>query len=119
MIAYCFHSVDGFSKVGSYTGNGSSDGTFVYTGFRPAWVMVKRTDGIGNWIVMDSERDTYNVTDALLSANESAAESVDDKFDFLSNGFKNRDTGSWNNASGGSYIYIAFAENPFKYSNAR
>ena len=119
MIAYCFHSVDGFSKVGSYTGNGSSDGTFVYTGFRPAWVMVKRTDGIGNWIVMDSERDTYNVTDALLSANESAAESVDDKFDFLSNGFKNRDTGSWNNASGGSYIYIAFAETPQKFANAR
>jgi hypothetical protein len=119
MIAYCFHSVEGFSKVGSYTGNGSADGTFVYTGFRPAWVMVKRTDAANNWIINDNKRGTYNVEEDWLYANLSNAETQAIFADFTSNGFKLRNNASAVNASGGTYIYLAFAENPFKYANAR
>jgi len=122
-IAYCFHSVDGFSKLGSYTGNGSSDGPFVYTGFRPAFVMVKRTDGgTNNWVIYDKERDPYNYVDSRLFPNTSGSESgggASYSYDFLSNGFKVRSIGSEHNLDGGTYIYMAFAENPFKYSNAR
>ena len=122
VISYCFHSVEGFSKIGSYVGNGSTDGSFVYCGFRPAFVMIKRTDSTGNWFVYDSERDAYNQVEHILFPDSSSAETVNiSKLDFLSNGFKLRTTGAYLNASGGTYIFMAFAENggPFKYSNAR
>jgi hypothetical protein len=121
-IAYCFHSVEGYSKFGSYTGNLSTDGPFVYTGFRPAFVMVKRYDPTGgNWWINDSKRDPENADPHLylypnLPLEEGSSTSND--YDFLSNGFKLRNT-TVNNASGGTYIYMAFAENPFKYANAR
>jgi hypothetical protein len=121
-IAYCFHSVDQYSKVGSFVGNGSADGPFVYTGFRPSWLMVKKTDGAGvdGWTITDKERDPINVMDQRIQAQSSSAEAGDvDLVDFLSNGFKIRYNGQMNNQSGTTYIYMAFAENPFKYSNAR
>lgn len=119
-IAYCFHSVDGYSKVGSYTGNGSSDGTFVHTGFKPAYVMVKRTDSAGYWALSDSERSPFNVMDDALYANASNSESTPAQaIDYLSNGFKFRSTDSDSNSNSGTHIYIAFAEHPFKYSTAK
>ena len=119
-IAYCFHSVDGYSKINKYTGNGSSDGTFVYTGFRPAWVMVKRSDSAADWIVFDNKRDIDNEITKFLYPNLSNAEATGSGvMDFLSNGFKLRGSTANRNASGGTYIYLAFAEQPFKYSNAR
>jgi hypothetical protein len=119
-IAYCFHSVEGYSKIGSYTGNGSTDGTFVFTGFRPAFCMWKRTDTSGGmWQMMDTTRDTFNVMDLYLQANSSNDEADFDFVDFVSNGFKHRHNSTHNNASGGTYIYMAFAETPFKYANAR
>ena len=121
-IAYCFHSVDGFSKIGSYTGNGSADGPFVYTGFRPAFVMRKRTDSTSDWFIQDGIRSTYNQAQLNLYPNLSLQEinSSGNAIDILSNGFKMKGgSGDSSNASGGTYIYMAFAENPFKYSNAR
>jgi len=119
-IAYCFHSVDGYSKVGSYTGNGSTDGTFVYTGFRPAYVLWKRTDSAGSsWGIVDNKRDTYNPEEQLLYPDLSNAENTNDYCDFTANGFKVVGTSLFQNASGGTYIYIAFAETPFKFSNGR
>jgi hypothetical protein len=118
-VAYCFNSVEGYSKFGSYTGNGSTDGTFVYTGFRPAYVMVKRYTDVGNWQMFDSSRDLYNPEDGRLYANLSDSENDAASIDFVSNGFKLRATSGDNNSSGQSYIYMAFAENPFKYANAR
>jgi hypothetical protein len=123
-IAYCFHSVDGYSKVGSYTGNGSADGPYVHTGFRPAYVMVKRTDSIGSWCIVDTERPGYNGTpnstgNARLRADTTGVEDDKGRVDILSNGFKPRVTYAETNASGATYIFIAFAEQPFKYSNAR
>jgi hypothetical protein len=114
-IAYCFAEVKGYSKFGSYTGNGSADGTFVYTGFRPRYFMVKRTDAAGNdWILMDTARDPYNVATQELYANLSIAEgTAANNYDILSNGFKARRSNAAVNASGGTYIYMAFAENPF------
>ena len=122
-IAYCFHSVDGYSKVGTYTGNGeSSDGTFVYTGFRPAYVMIKSSSFADIWGIYDNERSTYNVVDDFLMAHGNHAEQTNDtnvKLDFLSNGFKARGNNDAVNKSTGTLVYIAFAETPFKYSNAR
>jgi len=118
-VNYLFTSIDGYSKVGSYTGNGSTDGSFVFTGFRPAWVMVKRTDSTGNWTVYDNERLGYNVDNEQLYPNLSNAEGTSTHLDLLSNGFKWRTSDASRNASGGTYIYLAFAENPFKYANAR
>ena len=119
-IAYCFHSVEGYSKVGSYTGNGSTDGTFVHCGFRPAYVMIKRTDAANNWIILDSIRDTFNDVEKQLLPNVADSEyTVPNTLDLTSNGFKLRDTNSSRNASGGTYIYLAFAESDFKHSNAR
>ena len=113
-VAYCFSEVPGYSKFGSYTGNGSADGTFVYTGFRPAWVMVKRTDVDNNWLIFDTERDVYNVAGLELFANLSNDENNNKpEFDMLSNGFKCRWTYAGSNASNGTYIYMAFAEKPF------
>jgi hypothetical protein len=114
IIAYCFAEKKGFSKFGSYTGNGSTDGTFVYTGFKPAFVMVKNTGAAENWIIFDNKRPGYNLTDALLKPNLSNAESTTGvKFDLLSNGFKARVSDAEGNSSGGNFIYMAFAENPF------
>jgi len=118
-VAYCFAAVAGYSAFGKYTGNGSTDGPFVYLGFRPRFVMVKRTDTTGNWIIWDSARDTYNATNLILFPNLSNAESTAENIDFLSNGFKLRVNSAGDNASGGTYIYAAFAENPFKLSLAR
>jgi len=113
LIAYCFAEKKGYSKFGSYTGNGNSDGTFVYTGFKPAFVMVKRTDTTGTWHINDTKRDTYNRMSHSLFPNLSDAESSTGWFvDYVSNGFKIRDSGNDVNASGGSYIYMAFAEEP-------
>jgi hypothetical protein len=121
-VAYCFAEVEGYSKFGSYTGNGSTDGPFVYCGFRPAWVMVKQTSASGeNWEMWDAERGSYNINTPLLYANLSNAETAGTaaRFDVLSNGFKARSTNAGVNASGATYIFMAFAEAPFKYSNAR
>ena len=124
-VAYCFAPVAGFSAFGSYTGNGSADGPFVYTGFRPRWVLVKRTDVAESWAIFDSARDTYNAEDKLLRAESSNAEAsmvtlVSNPFgDFLSNGFKIRNTSTIDNTSGGTYIYAAFAEVPYKFALGR
>jgi hypothetical protein len=115
MIAYCFAEKKGFSKFGSYTGNGSTDGVFCFTGMRPAWIMGKRTDSANNWYMFDSTRNTSNPTDKKLRADTSDAENVNSSktIDILSNGFKLRSSDEEFNASGGSYIFMAFAENPF------
>jgi len=118
-IAYCFAEKKGFSKFGSYVGNGNADGTFIYTGFKPAFVMVKRTDTTASWLMYDNKRDSFNVVDLALSANLTNAEDVtgSDESDFLSNGIKMRNTGNALNASGGTYIYMAFAESPLVGTN--
>jgi len=115
MIAYCFAEKKGFSKFGSYTGNGSTDGTFVYTGFKPAFLLMKRTDSISQWRMWDNKRDTFNVADQALLPNNSTAtqENSNQNVDLLSNGFKWRASYVDTNASGGTFIYMAFAENPF------
>ncbi len=120
-VAYCFAEVAGYSKFGSYTGNGSADGPFVYLGFRPRWVMIKRTDSTGNWQIIDTSRSPYNEAVATLYPNLSNAEDLTNtKLDALSNGFKIRGTPSTDfNTNGSTYIYAAFAENPFKNSLAR
>jgi hypothetical protein len=118
-VAYCFAPVAGYSAFGSYTGNGAADGPFVFTGFRPRYVMFKRTDSTGSWFIEDSARGTYNVMGPELYANDSAAEATVSRLDFLSNGFKMRAANAGDNASGGTYIYMAFAESPFKYSLGR
>jgi len=112
-VAYCFADVQGFSKMGSYVGNGNVDGTFVYTGFKPAFVMVKNTSVSQDWYMLDNKRDISNVCDSYVTANNSTAEGTYTLADFLSNGFKLRDTGGASNASGNTFIYMAFAENPF------
>jgi len=111
-IAYCFTPIQGYSKFGSYTGNGSTtDGAFVYTGFSPAWVLMKRTSGSEAWMLVDSKRPGFNVIDDVLEPNDVAAEGASTDIDLLSNGFKLRKDNS--NASGETYIYMAFAESPF------
>jgi hypothetical protein len=118
-VAYCFAEIDGYSKFGSYTGNGSTDGAFVYLGFRPAFVLTKRINSTSNWTILDFAREGYNVDNDPLYPNLSNAEGTTDLTDLLSNGFKLRSTDGGVNASGGVYIYAAFAENPFKNSLAR
>jgi hypothetical protein len=118
-VAYCFSAVAGYSAFGSYTGNGSADGPFVFTGFRPRFVMYKRTNSTGNWIIYDSSRSTFNQPAAALYPNLTNAEDTSHPSDFLSNGFKLRSTGVDSNASGGAYIYMAFAEVPFKFALGR
>ena len=120
MIAYCFADVKGFSKFGSYTGNGSADGTFVYTGFKPAFVLFKRTSSTSNWSLFDNKRNTFNITDSYVQADTTAAEQEysDIYVDFLSNGIKQRGTNISLNSSGDSFIYMAFAENPFVTSTS-
>ena len=117
MITYCFASKQGFSKFGSYTGNGNADGTFVYTGFKPSWVMIK-TDLAGEeWRIWDSTRGLYNLMGPTLVANSSAAEGTFNGIDFLSNGFKLRSLSSAVNRSGDTLIYMAFAEEPLVGDN--
>ena len=112
-IAYCFAEKKGFSKFGSYTGNGSTDGTFIYTGFKPAFIIVKKTNSTFNWIMYDNKRDELNPNTATLLPDDSASEyNIGRDIDFLSNGFKMRANYSGNNNSGDSYIYMCFAENP-------
>ena len=120
-IAYCWRSIDGFSKIGTYTGNGNADGVFIYTGFRPAWVLMKRlNNGDQGTPIFDSVRNTSNVTNLRLKADATAAEiNSDGNIDLLSNGFKARNTDGSINTNGGAYVYMAFAESSFKYSNAR
>ena len=119
-IAFCFHSVEGYSKVGSYTGNGNANGTFVYTGFRPAWIIIKASDSTQTWWMHDNKRDVDNVVEHNLGANLSSVEDDDyPVIDFLSNGFKCRSTDTSHNGNGNVIIYLAFADQPFKFSNAR
>ena len=119
-VAYCFAEVAGYSKFGSYTGNGSSDGPFIYTGFRPAYVMVKVTTAANVWLILDATRNTSNVVTLNLNADQSSAENTYSGWcDFTSNGFKVRGTDGAINTGSGTYIYMAVASNPFKYSLAR
>ena len=118
MIAYAFSEVKGYSKFGSYSGNGNTDGTFVYTGFKPAWVMVKRSDAAENWVIFDNKlRPANNVGNNFMYADISNAQDTSTDFDMLSNGFKTRTASAIMNGSGASYIYLAFAESPFVNSN--
>ena len=120
MVAYCFAEVAGYSKFGSYTGNGSTDGVFVQLGFRARYLLIKETGNANSWEVYDTARNTSNVQTKRLFPNDSLAEATTDpSLDILSNGFKCRAGNTGINRSGGTYIYMAFAENPFKYSLAR
>ena len=115
-VAYCFAEKKGYSKFGSYTGNDNEDGPFVYTGFKPAWIMYKRIDSTGNWLMFDNKRTTFNLADDFLQADLSDAEATsnaNNRIDMLSNGFKHRGSGTASNASDATYIYMAFAEHPF------
>ena len=114
MIAYCFAEKQGYSKFGSYTGNGNADGTFIYTGFKPAWLLVKST-AANDWILHDTKRNPHNVSNVILHPNASDADVTNTIYnlDILSNGFKTRTTHARLNGSGVTYIYMAFAENPF------
>jgi hypothetical protein len=118
-VAYCFSEITGYSKFGSYTGNGSTDGAFVYLGFKPAFIMTKKTNSTSNWIMQDDARSPFNTTNATLFANLGFAEETGYNIDLLSNGFKAREFGTDLNGSGQTYIYMAFAETPFNYSLAR
>jgi hypothetical protein len=116
VIAYCFAEVESYSKFGSYTGNGSDDGPFVYCGFRPAFVMFKKSDNTGNWWMFDTARNEYNYVDKMLAADATSSESniyIDERIDILSNGFKLRDLNTGLNANTSTYIFMALAENPF------
>jgi len=116
-VAYCFASKQGYSKFGSYTGNGDADGTFVYTGFRPAYVSIKKTSDTGDWYTYDDKRLGYNTDNNALYLDLTNAESTSEDIDILSNGFKLRGTNTEINGSGGTLIYMAFAESPFVNSN--
>lgn len=120
-VAYCFAEVAGYSKFGSYTGNGSTDGPFVYCGFRPKFIMIKSLSTVNSWHMTDTSRSTYNQAVETVWANESSVESTSSTqaIDILSNGFKIRNSTSEVNNSGTSLIYMAFAEVPFRYANAR
>ena len=115
-VAYCFAEKQGFSKFGKYIGNGSSNGPFVYTGFKPAYIMMKRTDSTSSWVIVDAARNPVNLPDNAMQrlwADLPNAESTNQPVDFFSNGFKYRSTYTGFNTSGATYIYMAFAENPF------
>ena len=121
-VAYCWAPVEGYSAFGSYTGNGSNDGPFVYTGFEVGWLLIKAYSKFDVWNLLDSRRDPYNVANHRLRPDDVSAETTSpaarDK-DLLSNGFKIRGTSGEHNTSGATYIYAAFAESPFKYARAR
>ena len=111
MLAYCFHSVAGYSKIGSYVGNGSADGVFLYLGFKPKFVLIKRTNVTEDWVIVDASRNPYNVTNLYLLASSAGAEGTTTLYDFVSNGIKFRSNSQ--NESGSTYIYMAFADKPF------
>jgi hypothetical protein len=126
LVAYCFAEIPGYSAFGSYTGNGSTDGSFIHTGFRPRFILMKSSTAAEQWSMWDSSRIGYNPVNYFLGAQSSAAEDTTPAGsnsnggpDFLSNGFKMRSTGGSSNTSGGTYIYMAFAEAPFKYARSR
>jgi hypothetical protein len=114
-VAYCFAEKQGYSKFGEYTGNGNADGPFVYTGFKPAWTMIKEIPNAGSWYINDNKRDTFNLVDQTVYADLSNAEATEsnNSMDYLSNGFKLRGTGNDTNLDDSTYIYMAFAEHPF------
>jgi len=121
-VAYCFSEIASYSSIGSYTGNGSSDGTFVYTGFKPRYILIKRSStGSGDWCIYDTAINTYNLSQSILRAQNSGGQIDSDTLgiDILSNGFKLRFNNTDINSSGLTYTYLAFAESPFKYANAR
>ena len=120
MIGYFFNSVEGYSKFGKYTGNGNTNGVFIYTGFRPAWVMIKTTQQDGQWIIIDNKRDPHNVTKKNLRADEYGAENTSYEYhDFCANGFKLRTSSASRNPNNQTVLYFAFAESPFKNARAR
>ena len=112
-VCYAWTSIQGYSKFGTYVGNGNADGTFIYTGFKPAWVMVKNISTTGWWNINDHKRPGHNPTDDMLAAQSANAEADEDDIDLLSNGFKQRSTGGDPNGSGETFVYAAFAEQPF------
>ena len=112
-MAYCFAEVQGFSKFGTYKSNESTNGTFTYCGFKPAFVLIKQSNLARDWYMYDNKRNTFNVINKEINANNSGAEDTGDAIDFLSNGFKIRTTGASLNDAGGTYLYMCFAENPF------
>ena len=118
-IAYCFTPIQGFSSMGAYKGNGSTNGAFIYTGFKPAFIIFKRTSGTDNWVMIDNKRLGYNELNYGLFPNTTAVEQTDsdNRFDLLSNGFKIRNSGGYTNTSGQDYLYMAFAEEPLVSSN--
>jgi len=118
-IGYLWRSVQGFSAMGKYTGNGNADGAFIYTGFRPAYIMIRDTGNAENWFLFDNKRDGYNVNKVLLYANTITADTTTgaNQIDLLSNGFKCRSTDNGTNRSGATFLYMAFAEAPFVNSN--
>ena len=119
-LAYCFADIEGYCKTGGYAANGNTNGAFVYTGFRPAWVMIKAIDTGAEWAIYDDTRDPHNESDHVLQADLDSAERTDlDEIDILSNGFKCLATGGRTNQSGKHYVYLAMAKNPFKYATAR
>tara|TARA_R100001594_G_scaffold149721_1_gene208369 strand:- start:1393 stop:2553 length:1161 start_codon:yes stop_codon:yes gene_type:complete len=120
-IAYCFTDVEGYCKVGRFTGNGGTDGTYIYTGFRPAWVLIKNTADAEWWSLFDNKRLGYNEVNSILSPNDANQEysAGGGGIDLLSNGFKLRSTSGNFNGDGDAHIFLAFAEMPFKYANAR
>ena len=122
LVAYCWHSVPGFSKFGEWTGNGNANGPFIFTGFKPAFLLYKDYNNPTDWVLMDNKRDVYNPANHTLWANTDGTEATpgDMKIDFVSNGIKIRATSTQTNgSSNGPFLYMAFAEDPFKYGNAR
>jgi len=119
LVHYCFASVNSYSAFGTYTGNGSANGPFIYTGMRPRWIMTKASSRLSSWYIHDTQRGTYNVIGPVLAANTPASEITPTRLDILSNGFKIRDNDTEYNALSDTYIYAAFAENPFAYARAR
>jgi len=114
LIAYCFTNIQGYSKVGSYAANENTDGTFIYLGFKPAWIMLKQSNLARDWHMFDNKRSSFNAVSKYLRPNQSGSEDSGEEYvDFLSNGFKIKNTGNRFNDAGGTYIYMAFAEQPF------
>ena len=118
LVAYCFANVRGFSSFGSYEGNANAVGPFIYTGFRPAFVICKRTNNTANWVLYDNKREGYNVDNDALNPDGDYVESTSDDLDLLSNGFKMRRNYNDGNGGGDSYIYLAFADAPFVNSES-
>ena len=118
-LAYCFAPVEGYSAFGSYTGNANADGPFVYTGFRPKWVLIRCSSVVQNWVIIDAERNTYNIVNNGLYADLTNAEQTSNRADFTSNGFKIRTNSGELNTNSGTHLYAAFAEHPFKTARAR